>query len=131
MSSRSLWLIVKQHSSELEIFTIGSSVLPVFSFREEAEVFLHLRDAGDGWQTRETTYGELTSVLSGPCRDVEHVSLGPVPEIVEPVGLSREAFVEALLTSDTSSALEEAYILAVASQAKPFQREVSGASRGI
>lgn len=115
MSSRSLWLIVKHRYSGLEIFTSGRDMLPVFSFREEAEVFLLLRDAGDGWQTKETTYGELVSVLSGPCRDVEHVSLDPLPELVEPVGLSREAFVEALLTSDTASGVEEAYMLGVAS----------------
>lgn len=114
-SSRSLWLIVKHRYSGLEIFTNGRHMLPVFSFREEAEVFLHLKDAGDGWQTKETTYGELISVLYGPCRDVEHVSLDPLPEIVEPVGLSRKAFVEALLGSDTSSAVREPHTLGVAS----------------
>ncbi len=115
MSSRSLWLIVKHRYSGLEIFTSGRHMLPVFSFREEAEVFLHLRDVGDGWQTKETTYGELVSVLYGPCRDVEQVSLDPLPKVLEPVSLNREAFVKALLTSDTSSAVEEAYMLGVAS----------------
>ena len=117
MSSRSLWLIVKHRCSGLEIFTSGRDMLPVFNVREEAEVFLHFsRDAGNGWQTKETTYGELVSILYGPCRDVEHISLDPLPGIVEPVGLSRKAFVEALLgSSDTSSAVGEPHTLGVAS----------------
>ncbi len=115
MSSRPLWLIAKHHCSGLEVFTIGSYVLPVFSCREETETFLRLRGVGDGWQTRETTCGELVSVLYGPCRAVEHISLDPLPEIVELVGLSRKAFVEALLGSDIPSTVEESEMLGAAS----------------
>ncbi len=115
MGSRPLWLIVKYRCSGLEVFTIGRHVLPVFSFREEVEAFLHFRDAADGWQARETTAGELASILYGPCREVEHISLDPLTERVELVGLSRKAFVEALLGSDTSSAVEEPHLLGVAS----------------
>ena len=78
--------------SGLEIFTSGRHMLSVFSFKEEAEVFLHLKGAGEGWQTKETTHGDLVSVLYGPCRYVEQVSLDPLPEVLEPVGLTREAF---------------------------------------
>ena len=35
--------------SGLEIFTSGRHMLSVFSFKEEAEVFLHLKGAGEGW----------------------------------------------------------------------------------
>ncbi len=115
MGSRPLWLIVKYRCSGLEVFTIGRHVLPVFSFREEVETFLHFRDAADGWQARETTAGELASILYGPCREVEHISLDPLTERVELVGLSRKAFVEALLESDTSSSVEEPHMLGVAS----------------
>ena len=115
MSSRALWLIVKHRCSGLEIFTRGRHMLPVFSFREEAEAFLHLSGAGDGWHARETTCGELISVLYGLCRDVEDVCLDPLPELVEPVGLSHKAFVEALLMRDTSSAVGESKMLGVAS----------------
>ena len=115
MGSRPLWLIVKQRCSGLEVLTIGGHVLPVFSFREEAETFLHFRGAGDGWHARETTCGELVSVLYGPCRDVEHISLDPLPEVVELVNLSRKAFVKTLLASDTSTAVEEPHMLGVAS----------------
>ena len=40
MGSRRFWLIVEQRCNGLEVVTIGSDVLPVFSFREEAEMFL-------------------------------------------------------------------------------------------
>jgi len=100
--------------SGLEIFTSGRHMLSVFSFKEEAEVFLHPKGAGEGWQTKETKHEELVSVLYGPCRYAEQVSLDPLPEVLEPVGLTREAFVKALLTSDTSSAVEETYMLGIA-----------------
>ena len=80
MGTRPLWLIAKQRCNGLEVFTIGSNVLPVFSFREEAEMFLGLGYAADGWQLRETTCGELVSVLYGPCRKVDYVALDPVPD---------------------------------------------------
>ena len=115
MGSRPLWLIAKYRCSGLEVFTIGRYVLPVFSFREEVEAFLHLKGAaGDGWRVRETTCGELISILYGPCRDVEDISLDPLPERVELMSLSRKAFVEALLGSDTSPAVEEPHMLGVA-----------------
>ena len=106
MGTRPLWLIAKQRCNGLEVFTIGSNVLPVFSFREEAEMFLGLGYAADGWQLRETTCGELVSVLYGPCREVTHVSLDPVPGMVEFVSLSRERFIEVLLSDLTPPAGE-------------------------
>ncbi len=91
----------------MEVLTIGSSkeVLPVFSFKEEAEMFLRFGVSGAGWRVRESTCGELTSVLSAPCRDIGHVALDPLPEMVaegtvEFVRLSRKAFIEVLLPSD-------------------------------
>jgi hypothetical protein len=109
MGNRPLWLIVKQRCSGLEVLTTGAYVLPVFSFREEVETFLHfLKDPGDDWQARETTCGELVSVLYGLCRDIEHVSLDPLmPGIVELTSFSRKAFVKALHRSDASSSVEE------------------------
>jgi hypothetical protein len=100
MGTGSLWMIAKQRCNGLEVFTIGTDVLPVFSFEEEAQMFLGLGHAADGWQVRETTYGELVSVLYGPCRGVTHVSLDPVPGLVELVSLSRKAFVRALLDGE-------------------------------
>jgi hypothetical protein len=101
MGTRPLWLITEQRCSRLEIFTIGSNVLPVFSFREEAEMFLGLGRVAEGWQVRETTCGELVSVLYGPCREVEHVALDPVPGIVDLVTLNRERLIEVILSEIT------------------------------
>ena len=97
MGIGSLWVIAEQRCNGLEVFTIGTDVLPVFSFEEEAQMFLGLKHAADGWQVRETTYGELISVLYGSCREVTHVSLDPVPGLVELVSLSRSAFIRVLL----------------------------------
>jgi hypothetical protein len=118
--ARPFWLIVGRCISGLEVFTIGSYVLPVFSFKEEAEMFLRFGKFSDEWYIRKSTCGELASVLYGPCRNVGHVALDLLPEIVaekmvEPVSLNWEAFVKALLPSDTSSAVEGAHLLGVGS----------------
>ena len=116
MGSRPLWLITKQGLSGLEVLTTGGYTLPVFSFREEAEVFLHfVEGARDGWQARETTCGELVSILYGPCGDAERVSLDSLPKIAELMSFSRKVFVEALLASEVPSAVEESEMLVVAS----------------
>ena len=110
MGTKPLWLIAEQRPNGLEVFTIGSDTLPVFSFREEAEMFLGPGHAASdtSWQVRETTCGELVSVLYGPCRDVTHVSLDPVPGMVGLVSLSRMAFIGALLASDLTPPAVEA-----------------------
>ena len=97
MVSRPLWLIVQQSRSGMEVLTVASNVLPVFSFEEEAEMYLNMEHAADGWQVRETAREELVSVLYGPCREVTHVSLDPVPGLVELVSLDRRAFIRSLL----------------------------------
>ncbi len=68
------------------------------------------------WLARETTCGELISILYGPCREVEDITLNPFMETVELVGLlSRKAFVEALLGSEIPSIVEESELLGAAS----------------
>jgi hypothetical protein len=107
MGTRLLWLIAEQRCNGLEVFTIGKDVLPVFSFREEAEMFLGLgHDDADGWRVKETASGELISVLYGPCRGVTHVSLDPVPGLIELVSLSRAHFIRALLSDLTPPTAE-------------------------
>jgi hypothetical protein len=106
MGTRPLWLIAEQRCNGLEVFTIGRDVLPVFSFREEAEMFLRLGHNTDGWQIRETTCGELVSVLYGPCREITHVSLDPVPGVVGFASLSREHFIQVLLSEFTPPSVE-------------------------
>jgi hypothetical protein len=77
--------------------------LPVFSFEEEARMFLHLGGYEEsGWRARESCTAELVSVLFGPCIDVEDVALDPLPEMlddgtIELVEVGRRRFVGQLL----------------------------------
>jgi hypothetical protein len=114
MGNKPLWLIVRQGCSGIEVFTTDDR-LPVFSFRDEAGIFLHFEGAGDGWHARETSCGELVSVLYGPCREIEHISLDPLPKMVEAMSVSRKAFVKALLESEIPSAAAKSEMLVVAS----------------
>jgi hypothetical protein len=102
----SYWLIAKNENGRIEVLTAlladGEEAIPVFSYEEEAELFLHFREAGSGWRVRESTAGELISVLCGPCAGAKEVSLDPLPEMVAEgtlglVNLSRKHFVNLVL----------------------------------
>ena len=76
--------------------------LPVFSFEEEAEMFLWLQRTEEGREVRETTPGQLVSILYGPCADVGRVMLDPLPEIGARMqnslfGMDRNDFVESVM----------------------------------
>src|SRR5918995_5095278 len=101
------WLIAKTENGRVEFLTTmaqnedGGETLPVFGYEEEAEMFLHLGGYGDdGWSARESSIGEIVSVLLGPCSGVEGVSLDPLPGEMVPDGtlclvwLGRERFLE-------------------------------------
>lgn len=103
---RSLWLISKHKNGRMEVFTIhpGSDreTLPIFSHEEEAEMFLWLGSPGMGWRARETTTGELVSLLYGPCANVGEVALDPLPLFGDEAmagldSLLREDFIRNLL----------------------------------
>jgi hypothetical protein len=103
----SYWLIVKYESSWIDVLSTnligGEEALPVFSFEEEARIFFEHRTLGSRWQVRETTGGELISILFGPCASVERVALDPLPEIevetlVYLASMQREDFVEFLMS---------------------------------
>src|SRR5829696_2747828 len=100
------WIVARAGEDRLEplcVYAGTSKVLPVFSFEEEAEMFLHLGGYADsGWRARESCAGELVSVLLGPCADVEGVALDPLPEMLEDgtlglVEVGRRRFVGQLL----------------------------------
>ena len=80
----------------------AGEALPVFSFEEEAEMFLWLQTSEDGGEVRETTPGQLVSILYGPCADVGRVMLDPLPEIgarmqISLLGIDRNDFVESVM----------------------------------
>ena len=107
---RSFWLIVTRSHGRIEVLTIdagGETVLPLFSFQEEAEFFLSLEAAEADWWPRETTTGELVSLLLGLCARVDKVALDPLPSLGEreTIGLvstGRRRFMRYLMGEDTA-----------------------------
>ena len=101
------WLIARHENGQTEVLTTdlagNKKVLPVFSYGEEAEMFLGLGGFGEGWQVKKSTAGDLVSVLFGPCLNVGRVALDPLPETVAKtranlfVSLDRERFVARLI----------------------------------
>src|SRR5687767_12368321 len=80
----------------------AGQALPIFSFEEEAEMFLWLQTTEDGREVRETTPGQLVSILYGPCAHVGRVMLDPLPEIglsmqISLLGMDRNDFVESVM----------------------------------
>jgi hypothetical protein len=110
------WFIVKNEYGRIEALSIdlnGQEAMPIFSFREEAEMFIRFEAGGD-WSVRETSAGELISLLSGPYSDVKMVALDPLPEICDKgmrclVSVVRDDFARTLLRDrgvrDTSDPL--------------------------
>jgi hypothetical protein len=97
----SYWLIAERQDKRIEVLTLHTDgtqeTLPVFSSEEEAEIFLRFGGVTGGWRARESSAGELVSVLYGPCAGVRKVALDPSPEMVNEgtvglVSLLRESF---------------------------------------
>jgi hypothetical protein len=113
LARRPLWIITCYHNNRMEVLTVdpdgnGDSSLPIFSFEEEAQTFLDLskndQEEGRRWRSRETTAGELVSVLLAPCAEVREVALDPLPLtlgmgrlMASLCSVARERFVEELL----------------------------------
>ena len=106
------WIIARDGEGRLEPLCVHegtSRVLPIFSFEEEAQMFLRLGgyegdEDADGWRARESCAGELVSVLLGPCLDAKGVALDPLPEMLEDgtlglVGVGRRRFLGQLMAS--------------------------------
>lgn len=82
------WLIENPGAEGSEAFTVRidahREALPVFSFPDEAEMFLRLGGLEEaGWLAVESTAGELISRLAEYQRaGVDLVALDPLPEMV-------------------------------------------------
>ena len=105
---KAFWLISKIEGGRMGILTTDLAgrgpALPVFSFADEAAMYLELGPEQGRWRVRETAIGELVSVLLGPCAGVGRVLLDPVPNLdgrvlSELVAVERGDFVEYLLGS--------------------------------
>ncbi len=104
----SYWLIEKHEAGRTEVPTLhlesGVEALPVFSWAEEAEMFLSLGGFEEGgWAIRESTAGRLVSILEEDVyAKVEFVALDPMPEMVtlmfgtmiSLVTLDRQSFID-------------------------------------
>ena len=109
LGRRPLWIIASYQHNQINALTVDpdgdGGLLPVFSFEEEAETFLLLlRDYGKKtrWWSRETTAGELISMLLAPCAEVKRVALDPLPlsfgKVMLPlVSVNRDRFVQDML----------------------------------
>ncbi len=80
-------------------------VLPVFSFEEEAKLFLRLGGYDGHWRATESCADELVSVLDGPCKGVKSVALDPLPEMLEDgtlalVGVGWQRFLKQILVRE-------------------------------
>jgi hypothetical protein len=108
ITRRPLWIITSYENNRMDAFTLGpdfdGGFLAVFSFEEEAAAFLWLLGDDEkkkGWQSEQTTSGELVSLLSGPCADVKRVVLDPLPlplgrAMLPVVSVKRDAFLRFL-----------------------------------
>ena len=84
---RTFWLIVGEGTKNgdlNEVFELGTGggtrAWPVFSFEEEALLFLRFCGFGGGWHASKSGIADLVSVLSDACPDVWRVALDPIPE---------------------------------------------------
>ena len=80
----------------LELDGLGRT-LPVFSFPEEAEMYLALDGLGSEWHVREGVADDFSPHLFGPRAGVESIVLDPLPGALgdgaeEPVGIGPERF---------------------------------------
>ena len=108
----SYWLIAEKRNNRLEALTIrtgcGQETLPIFSSEEETELFLRFGGVAGGWRARQSSAGELVSVLSGPCAGVKKMALDPSPEMVVEgtvglVSLLRESFMNLIMARRSGS----------------------------
>ena len=99
--SRPFWLIAEYRTGRIEVLRTtlasGEEALAVFSFEEEARMFLEFGAPDGGWRVRVTPAGELISVLSGPCLGVGWVALDPLPgpffeALTDLASMGRDAF---------------------------------------
>lgn len=70
----------------------GKEALAVFSHHEEADMLLRwFGTAGEGWHIRQTSDGEVVSLLYGPCCGANTVALDPSPQMLADSFLSTVA----------------------------------------
>jgi hypothetical protein len=97
------YLIARHEHNRLELLTLATSsdkeALPVFGTERAARDFLLGGGFGGGWRVRESTTGELVSLLLGRPAVVDCVALDPRPGIAPDDAELRgkKGFIEAIM----------------------------------
>ena len=108
--SRLRYLIARREGNRLEVLTLATrpsrETLPVFTGAGAARSFL--RYAGGDWRVRESTAGELVSLLVGHLPRVDRIVLDPVFGVsdggTEPRSATKEEFVASLMDERLAAA---------------------------
>jgi hypothetical protein len=107
-----LWILACYQNNRMRMLIVDADdyggFLPVFSFKEEAQTFLALLEDNEKkktkWSIRQTSPGELISVLLGTCGHARWVALDPLPSLtfvaramLPLMRVKREPFVQYLM----------------------------------
>ena len=79
------WVVLEGGTwlSPLTVFLPGGKeAIALFGGEEEARMFCHFSEEGAGTTIRQTTAGEVLSLLYCPWCSAKHVALDPFPEIL-------------------------------------------------
>ena len=99
------YLIARLENNRLKVFTLAAgprgAALPIFGTGRAAHEFLRRGGLGGGWRVRESTAGELISLLMGHLANVERIVVDPCPGVgvsdARPDGTSKRDFIAALM----------------------------------
>lgn len=99
------YLIVRNVNNRINLLTThtdNGESLPVFSSELAARSFLRFNQCGPEWHVRESTAGELISLLMGHIADVDLVSPNPPPgdtngETVMPKAINKRDYIGSLM----------------------------------
>lgn len=98
-----VWFVISRYEHNrlrvLNIPAFGGETLPVFSTEPAARGFMESRGLGMDWHVRETTAGELTSILLSRPMETPRVTLNP-PASLDDLGwrsTSRKDFIASLM----------------------------------
>jgi hypothetical protein len=79
------WMVLEGSARGLPLMVFlsdGTEAMALFSGEEEARMFCHFCEEGASTNIRQTTTGEVISLLYCPWCAAKHVALDPFPEIL-------------------------------------------------
>jgi hypothetical protein len=79
------WMVLEGRPQALPLMMFisnGKEAMALFSGEEEARMFCHFCEKGASAKIRQTTTGEVISLLYCPWCAAKHVALDPFPEIL-------------------------------------------------